>query len=70
MNILYFITHITNSGGMEHIVIDKINYFVEHGYNISLAYFGNKADISFFPNFGEGEMYSYMCFRGYGIIYS
>lgn len=49
MNILYFITHITNSGGMEHIVIDKINYFVEHGYNISLAYFGNKADISFFP---------------------
>lgn len=48
MKLLYFLTHITNSGGMEHIVIDKINYLASHGYNVSLAYFGSKDDKAFF----------------------
>ena len=49
MKLLYFLTHITNSGGMEHIVIDKINYLANHGYYVSLAYFGTYDDDSFFP---------------------
>lgn len=34
---------------MERIVIDKINYLSEKGYEISVAYFGNKDDVPFFP---------------------
>lgn len=49
MKVLYFLTHVTNSGGMEHIVIDKINYLANHGYYVSLAYFGTYDDDSFFP---------------------
>lgn len=49
MKLMYFLTHITNSGGMEHIVIDKINYFAENGYEIALAYFGKETDEPFFP---------------------
>lgn len=48
MKLLYFLTHITNSGGMERIVIDKINYLSDHGYDISLAYFGTNNDQPFF----------------------
>lgn len=48
MKLLYFLTHITNSGGMEHIVIDKINYLSNYGYDVSLAYFGTKDDKAFF----------------------
>lgn len=48
MKVLYFLTHVTNSGGMEHIVIDKINYLANHGYYVSLAYFGTYDDDSFF----------------------
>lgn len=50
MRLLYFINSITNSGGMERIVIDKINYLVNlDGYNISLAYYESEEDESFFP---------------------
>ena len=49
MKLLYFLPHITNNGGMERIVIDKINYLSEKGYDISVAYFGNKDDVPFFP---------------------
>lgn len=50
MKILYFLNSITNSGGMEHIVIDKINYLVGlDGYHVSLAYYGTIHDKPFFP---------------------
>ena len=50
MRLLYFINSITNSGGMERIVIDKINYLANlEGYNISLAYYGSEQNESFFP---------------------
>lgn len=48
MKILYFLPHITNSGGMERIVIDKINYLVQKKYEVYLAYFGEENDTSFF----------------------
>lgn len=49
MKLLYFLPHITNSGGMERIVIDKLNYLVEQGSQVSLAYFGKLEDKPFFP---------------------
>ena len=50
MRLLYFINGITNSGGMERIVIDKINYLANlEGNTISLAYYGSAQDESFFP---------------------
>lgn len=49
MKILYFLGHITNSGGMERIVIDKINYLADSGYDVSLAYYGTKEDKTFYP---------------------
>lgn len=48
MKILYFLPHITNSGGMERIVMDKINYLVQEKYQVYLAYFGKENDTSFF----------------------
>lgn len=53
MKLLYFLPHITNSGGMERIVIDKINYLVNQGNQVCLAYFGDSSDISFFPIHGN-----------------
>lgn len=47
MKVLYFLTHVTNSGGMEHIVIDKINYLANHGYYVSLAYLEHMMMIRF-----------------------
>lgn len=50
MRLLYFVNSITNSGGMERIVIDKINYFVNlDDYEVSLVYFGSDQDRPFFP---------------------
>ena len=50
MRLLYFINGITNSGGMERIVIDKINYLSKlEGYSVFLAYYGSEQDESFFP---------------------
>lgn len=49
MNILYFANHITNSGGMERIMADKLNHLSAHGHNIALAYFGTPGDKPFFP---------------------
>lgn len=46
---MYFPWHITNSGGMERIVIDKINYMSEKGHDVSLVYFGSDDDVPFFP---------------------
>lgn len=49
MRLLYFINSITNSGGMERIVIDKINYLVNiEGCEVSLAYYGSENDMPFF----------------------
>ena len=48
MKLLYFLPHITNNGGMERIVIDKINYLSDKGHDISLAYFGKEKDMPFF----------------------
>lgn len=44
MKLLYYLNHITNHGGMERIVIDKINYFSSCGYDVHLCYFGSKED--------------------------
>ena len=50
MRLLYFLNSITNSGGMERIVIDKINYLVGlDGYEVVLAYYGIDEDCPFFP---------------------
>lgn len=50
MRLLYFINSITNSGGMERIVIDKINYLADlQDYNVSLAFYGQMSDVPFFP---------------------
>ena len=50
MRLLYFINSITNSGGIEHIVIDKINYLAGvAGYEVALAYYGSISDKPFYP---------------------
>lgn len=49
MKILYFINHITNNGGIERIVFDKINYLKTiFNYEVGIAYFGNINDKTFF----------------------
>lgn len=49
MRLLYFINSIKNNGGMERIVIDKINYLAElKDYEVALAYFGTAHDTPFF----------------------
>ena len=49
MKILYFINHITNNGGIERIIFDKINYLQrEKGYTIYLAYYGELDDKPFY----------------------
>lgn len=49
MRLLYFLNSITESGGMERIVIDKINYLAGlDSYKVALAYYGTEADKSFF----------------------
>lgn len=48
MKILYLLPHITNNGGMERIVINKINYLAGRGYSVYLAYYGNKNEKPFF----------------------
>ncbi len=49
MKLLYLINQITNSGGIERIVIDKVNYLVEHGYRVGLVYYGIRGETSFYP---------------------
>lgn len=49
MEILYFINQITNSGGIERIVIDKINYLANNpNISVSLAYYGSISDKPFY----------------------
>ena len=49
MKLLYFINSITNSGGMERIVIDKINYLAAlEGYQVFMSYYGTPQDKTFF----------------------
>ena len=49
MEILYFINQITNSGGIERIVIDKINYLANNpNLSVSLAYYGSISDKPFY----------------------
>ncbi len=50
MRLLYFINQIENSGGIERIVIDKVNYLTElPGYELHLAYYGKQGEKSFYP---------------------
>lgn len=50
MRLLYFINQIENSGGIERIVIDKVNYLAQQpGYELHLAYYGEKGVKSFYP---------------------
>lgn len=49
MRLLYFINDITLNGGIERIVIDKINFLAGlDSFHVSLAYYGTKHDIPFF----------------------
>lgn len=49
MRILYFINQIENSGGIERIVIDKVNYLAQlPNYEIHLLYYENVGSKSFF----------------------
>lgn len=50
MRLLYLIDIITNSGGMERIVIDKINYLADIKHvEVFLAYYGSEDDVPYFP---------------------
>lgn len=37
MNILYFVFHINGIGGYSRIIIDKVNWLVEHGFQVSIC---------------------------------
>ena len=59
MRLLYFINAITNSGGIERIVIDKINYLQESaGYEVALAYYGDSSDKPFFKINSQVSLFS------------
>lgn len=46
---MYFINQITNSGGIERIVIDKVNYLANlPDYRVCLAYYGSLDDVPFY----------------------
>lgn len=50
MRLLYFINQIENSGGIERIVIDKVNYLAQlPDYELHMAYYGKKGATSFYP---------------------
>lgn len=50
MKILYFINQIENSGGIERIVIDKVNYLAQLTNNeIHMVYYGADGTKSFYP---------------------
>lgn len=49
MRLLYFINQITNSGGIERIVIDKINYLASlPNYQVYLFFYGTADDVPFY----------------------
>lgn len=49
MILLYFINQITNSGGIERIVIDKINYLAnQKNYKVYLVFYGTNEDRPFY----------------------
>lgn len=50
MKLLYFINQIGDSGGIERIVIDKVNYLSQiSGYELHLVYYGKSDTKSFYP---------------------
>lgn len=50
MRLLYFINNIVGNGGIERIVIDKINYLTSlNEYEVTLAYYGSGEDVPFYP---------------------
>ena len=50
MRLLYFINQIENSGGIERIVIDKVNYLAQQpNFNMHLVYYGKCGDTPFYP---------------------
>jgi glycosyltransferase involved in cell wall biosynthesis len=50
MRLLYFINQIENSGGIERIVIDKVNYLAQiPDYELHLVYYGKSDAKSFYP---------------------
>lgn len=59
MRLLYFINNIINSGGIERIIIDKVNYLSHiKGYDIAIAYYGNPNDIPFFDISYKVKLYA------------
>lgn len=42
--IAYVVTDYTNSGGIERVLSNKVNYLVEHGYDISIITFAHSKD--------------------------
>lgn len=51
MKLLYFVNSLTNSGGIERILVDKVNYLAglsALSYEIHMAYFGKKDDALFY----------------------
>ena len=51
MKLLYFVNSLTNSGGIERILVDKMNYLAARpalSYEIHVSYFGKKDDDLFY----------------------
>ena len=51
MKLLYFVNSLTNSGGIERILVDKMNYLAARptlAYEIHVSYFGKKDDALFY----------------------
>lgn len=51
MKLLYFVNSLTNSGGIERILVDKVNYLAglpNVPYDIHVAYYGRKSDKLFY----------------------
>ncbi len=51
MKLLYFVNSLTNSGGIERILVDKVNYLAalpECPYEIHIAYYGKECEIPFY----------------------
>ena len=51
MKLLYFVNSLTNSGGIERILVDKANYLAtlpERSYEIHIAYYGKEGEVPFY----------------------
>lgn len=51
MKLLYFVNSLTNSGGIERILVDKANYLAalpQCSYEIHIAYYGKECEVPFY----------------------